>query len=59
VNEVRMQALHRAPPQQPTPSVVKLEGIPAASVKLGTEELCDQVDQDSLHIVGAKPSEVP
>ncbi len=34
-NEVRLQALHRAPPQQPTPSVVKLEGGPAASVKPG------------------------
>ncbi len=36
-NEVRWQALHRAPPQQPTPSVVKPEGNPAASVKLGQE----------------------
>ncbi len=34
-NDVRLQALHRAPPQQPTPSVVKLEGGPAVSVKLG------------------------
>ncbi len=34
-NEVRLHALHRAPPQQPTPSVVKLEGGPAASVKPG------------------------
>jgi hypothetical protein len=34
-NEVRLQALHRAPPQQPTPSVVKLEGGPAASMKPG------------------------
>ncbi len=34
-NEVRLQALHRAPPQQPTLSVVKPEGKPAASVKLG------------------------
>ncbi len=34
-NEVRLQPLHRAPPQQPTPSVVKLEGGPAASVKPG------------------------
>ncbi len=32
-NEVRLQALHRAPPQQLTLSVVKLEGRPAASVK--------------------------
>jgi hypothetical protein len=34
-NEVRLQGLDRAPPQQPTPSVVKLEGGPAASVKPG------------------------
>jgi hypothetical protein len=34
-NEVRLQALHRASPQQPTPLVVKLEGGPAASVKPG------------------------
>jgi hypothetical protein len=34
-NEVRLQALHRACPQQPTPAVVKLEGEPAASVKPG------------------------
>ncbi len=34
-NEVRLQALHRAPPQQLTPSVVKPEGRPAASVKPG------------------------
>ncbi len=34
-NEVRLQALHRAPPQQPNLSVVKLEGGPAASVKPG------------------------
>ncbi len=36
-NEVRLQALHRAPPQQPTPLVVKPEGRPAASVKPGRE----------------------
>ncbi len=35
MNEVRLQALHRAPPLQPTPSVVKLEGGPAVSVKPG------------------------
>ncbi len=35
MNAVRLQALHRAPPQQPTMSVVKLEGGPAASVKSG------------------------
>jgi hypothetical protein len=32
-NEVRLQALHRAPPQQLTSSVVKPEGRTAASVK--------------------------
>ncbi len=37
MNAVRMQALHRAPPQQPTMLVVKLEGGPAASVKPGQE----------------------
>ncbi len=36
-NHVRLQALHRAPPQQPTPSVVKPEGRSAASVKPGQE----------------------
>ncbi len=35
VNVVRLQALHRAPPQQPTMSAVKPEGGPAASVKPG------------------------
>ncbi len=34
---VRMQALHRAPPQQPTPLVVKPERRPAASLKPGQE----------------------
>ncbi len=36
-NEVRLQALHRAPPQQLTLSVVKPKGRPAASVKPGLE----------------------
>jgi hypothetical protein len=36
-NHVRLQALHRAPPQQPTLSVVKPEGRPEASVKPGQE----------------------
>jgi hypothetical protein len=35
VNAVRLQALHRAPPQQLTLSVVKLEGGHTASVKTG------------------------
>jgi hypothetical protein len=35
MNAVRLQALHRAPWQQPTMSVVKPEGGPAASLKLG------------------------
>jgi hypothetical protein len=35
-NKVRLQALYRAPPpQQPTLSVVKPEGRPAASMKPG------------------------
>ncbi len=34
-NEVRLQAIHRAFPQQPTPSVVKPERGPAASMKPG------------------------
>jgi hypothetical protein len=40
MNAVRLQDLHRAPPQQPSMSVLKLEGGAAASVT-GTEELCD------------------
>jgi hypothetical protein len=36
-NHVRLQALHRAPPEQPTLSVVKPKGRPAASVKPGQE----------------------
>ncbi len=36
-NEVRLQALHKTPPQQPTQSVMKPEGRPAASVKPGKE----------------------
>ncbi len=36
-NPVRLQALARAPPQQPTLLVVKPEGRPAASVKPGQE----------------------
>jgi hypothetical protein len=35
MNAVRLQALHRAPPQEPTMSVVKPEGGPAVSVKPG------------------------
>ncbi len=45
-----MQALHRAPTQQPTPSVVKLEGGPAASVKPG--QICE-IKWD-YHIVGTR-----
>ncbi len=55
-NHVRLQALHRDSPQQPTPSVVKPEGRPAAERETGTGKLCDQVDL-GLHIVGAEPSE--
>ncbi len=35
MNAVRLQALHRAPLQQPTLSVVKPEGGPAGSMKPG------------------------
>jgi hypothetical protein len=35
VSAVRLQALNRAPPLQPTMSVVKLEGGPSVSVKPG------------------------
>jgi hypothetical protein len=35
MNAVRLQALNRAPPQQPTMLVMKPEGGPVASVKLG------------------------
>ncbi len=49
MNAVRLQALCMAPWQQPTKSVVKPEGGPAASVKLGTE-LCG-IKWD-YHIVG-------
>jgi hypothetical protein len=37
VNALRLQALHRAPPQQPTLLVVMPEGGLAASVKPGQE----------------------
>jgi hypothetical protein len=43
VNAVRLQALHRAPPQQPTVSIVKLEGGPAVSVKPHRRVVLDQV----------------
>ncbi len=39
MNAVRLQALHRAPPQQLPMLVVKLEGGPAASVKPG-QKIC-------------------
>ncbi len=55
MNEMRLQALHRAPPQQPTPSVVKPEGRPAASMKPGTGKLCE-IKWD-YHIVGTGPSD--
>jgi hypothetical protein len=50
--EVRLQALDRAPLQQPTASVVKLEGVPAASVKPGTKELCEI--KWEYHVVGTR-----
>ncbi len=57
-NLVRLQALQRAPPQEPTSLVVKPEGT-CSEHETGTEELCDQVGQVGLHIFGAKPSESP
>ncbi len=48
MNAVRLQALHRAPPQQPTPSVVKPEVRPAASVKPDRKAVWD------YHIVGTR-----
>jgi hypothetical protein len=70
---VRLQALHRAQAQQPTPSVVKLEEGLAASVKLVQKScviksaytlssLVKHLKGDEaagLHIVGVKPSEAP
>jgi hypothetical protein len=42
VNEVRLQALHRAPPQQLTLSVLKLERGPAASMKPGQKSCVNE-----------------
>ncbi len=55
-NEVRLQALHRAPPQQPTPSVVKPEEKPAASVKPGQESCVRSSEIITLSV--RKPSNV-
>ncbi len=43
MNVVRLQAFHRAPAQQPTLSVVKPEGGPAASVKPGQKSWCEMI----------------
>jgi hypothetical protein len=51
-NGVRLQALHRASPQQPTASVVKPEDRPAAKRETGTGKLCE-IKWD-YHIVGAR-----
>jgi hypothetical protein len=51
VNAVRLQALHRAPPQQPTITVVKLEGGPAVSVKPGQKS---SVRSSGIIIVSAR-----
>ncbi len=56
VNVARLQALDRAPPQQPTLSVVKPEGGPAASVKLGQKS---SVRSSRITLVGVEPSEAP
>jgi hypothetical protein len=58
-NEVRLQAMHRVPAQQPTPSVVKLEGRPTASVKPGQKSCMIKSIKAAYTIVGAKPSETP
>ncbi len=52
MNVVRLQALHGATPQQPTISIVKLEGGPAASVKLGQKQVgVSHCQYDSLVMV--------
>ncbi len=58
MNEVRLQALHRAPPP-PAADYVSYEAgrRTCCEREIRTEELCDQGDQVGLHIVGAKPSE--
>ncbi len=52
-NEMRLQALHRGPPQQSTSSVVKPEGRPPASEReIRTGKLCE-IKWD-YHIVGTR-----
>jgi hypothetical protein len=59
-NYVRLQALQRAPPPPAADSIGCEAGRRTCSEpETGTEELCDQVDEVGLHIVGAKPSEAP
>jgi hypothetical protein len=70
VNWVRLQALHRAPPQQPT------VGCEAGERETGTEELCEiksaytllaqslvkhplKGDESAGLRIGAEPSEAP
>ncbi len=54
---VRMQALYRDPPQAADSIVCEAGRRTCSEHETGTEELCDQVDQVGLHIVGTKPSE--
>ncbi len=56
-NDVRLQALHRAPPQQPTVGC-EVRRETCSERETGTGKLCDQVDL-GLQIVGAEPSEAP
>jgi hypothetical protein len=51
-----LQALHRAPPQQLTLSVVKPEGRPAASVKLGQESCVRSSETITLSARGPSDS---
>ncbi len=53
MNAVRLQALHRAPPQQPTMPVVKPEGGPIVSVKPG-QKSC--VRSSGIITLSARPS---
>ncbi len=58
-NGVRLQAIHRAPPSAADSVGCEAGRRTCSERETGTEELCDQVDQVGLHIVGAKPSEAP
>ncbi len=57
-NEVRLQALHRAPPSSYSVGC-EAGGSTCSERETGTEKLCDQVNQGSFHIVGAKLIKAP